>query len=146
MCCRDAGVSGLWFGRGAGGKLLLPGSSGHQVPWPGQQALFVLPGCVQYCAGRRGCAAPVKGETSMVSMASWETLRSLKSLEEDSVARLSYLFEHLHLLSSDSFSSTLSASALLCFSSVHIRKFDFSTSFDNVIKTLPKLEFRSGPY
>ena len=40
----------------------------------------------------------------------------------------SYLFAHLHLLSSDSFSSTLlssnlsllSASALLCFSSVHI--------------------------
>ena len=42
--------------------------------------------------------------------------------------RLSYLFAHLHLLSSYSFSSTLlssdlsllSASALLCFSSVHI--------------------------
>ena len=45
-----------------------------------------------------------------------------------SVSRLSYLFAHLHLLSSDSFSSALlssnlsllSASALLCFSSVHI--------------------------
>ena len=45
-----------------------------------------------------------------------------------SVSRLFYLFAHLHLLSSDSFSSTLlssnlsllSASALLCFSSVHI--------------------------
>ena len=45
-----------------------------------------------------------------------------------SLCRLSYLFAHLHLLSSDSFSSTLlssnlsllSASALLCFSSVHI--------------------------
>ena len=44
------------------------------------------------------------------------------------VSRLSYLFAHLHLLSSYSFSSTLlssnlsllSASALLCFSSVHI--------------------------
>jgi len=43
-----------------------------------------------------------------------------------SVSRLSYLFAHLHLLSSDSFSSTLfssnlslvSASALLCFSFV----------------------------
>ena len=42
--------------------------------------------------------------------------------------RLSYLFSHLHLLSSYSFSSTLlssslsllSASSLLCFSSVHI--------------------------
>ena len=45
-----------------------------------------------------------------------------------SVSRLSYLFTHLHLLSSYSFSSTLlssnlsllSASSLLCFSSVHI--------------------------
>ena len=51
-----------------------------------------------------------------------------KSLAKHSVSRLSYLFAHLHLLSSDSFSSTLlssnlsllSASALLCFSSVHI--------------------------
>ena len=47
---------------------------------------------------------------------------------KNSVSRLSYLFSHLHLLSSDSFSSTLlssnlsllSASSLLCFSSVHI--------------------------
>ena len=58
----------------------------------------------------------------------FSTLRSPKSLEKHSVSRLSYLFAHLHLLSSDSFSSTLlssnlsllSASALLCFSSVHI--------------------------
>ena len=58
----------------------------------------------------------------------FSTLRSHKSLEKHSVSRLSYLFAHLHLLSSDSFSSTLlssnlsllSASALLCFSSVHI--------------------------
>ena len=61
------------------------------------------------------------------------TLRSHKSLEKHSVSRLSYLFAHLHLLSSYSFSSTLlssnllssnppllSASSLLCFSSVHI--------------------------
>jgi hypothetical protein len=49
-------------------------------------------------------------------------------LEKHSVSRLSYLFAHLHLLSSDSFSSDLlssnlsllSASALLCFSSVYI--------------------------
>ena len=49
-------------------------------------------------------------------------------MEKHSVSRLSYLFAHLYLLSSDSFSSTLlssnlsllSASALLCFSSVHI--------------------------
>ena len=47
---------------------------------------------------------------------------------KNSVSRLSYLFSHLHLLSSYSFSSTLlssnlsllSASSLLCFSSVHI--------------------------
>ena len=53
---------------------------------------------------------------------------SPKSLEKHSVSRLSYLFSHLHLLSSYSFSSTLlssnlsllSASSLLCFSSVHI--------------------------
>ena len=60
------------------------------------------------------------------------TLRSHKSLEKHSVSRLSYLFAHL--LSSDSFSSTLlssnlsllSASSLLCFSSVHIvGSFDF---------------------
>ena len=49
-------------------------------------------------------------------------------MEKHSVSRLSYLFTHLYLLSSDSFSSTLlssnlsllSASSLLCFSSVHI--------------------------
>ena len=48
--------------------------------------------------------------------------------QKHSVSRLSYLFAHLHLLSSYSFSSTLlssnlsllSASSLLCFSSVHI--------------------------
>ena len=45
---------------------------------------------------------------------------------KNNVSRLSYLFAHLHLLSSDSFSSTLLSSnlsllsALLCFSSVHI--------------------------
>ena len=66
----------------------------------------------------------------------YSTLRSPKSLEKHSVSRLSYLFSHLHLLSSYSFSSTLlssnlsllSASSLLCFSSVHIPycwKFDF---------------------
>ena len=49
-------------------------------------------------------------------------------MEKHSVSRISYLFAHLHLLSSYSFSSDLlsanlpllSASALLCFSSVHI--------------------------
>jgi hypothetical protein len=54
--------------------------------------------------------------------------QSHKSLEKHSVSRLSYLFTHLHLFSSYSFSSTflssdlslLSASSLLSFSSVHI--------------------------
>jgi uncharacterized membrane protein len=56
------------------------------------------------------------------------TLRRHKSLEKHCVSPLSYLFAHLDLLSSDSFSSTLlssnlsllSSSSLLCFSSVHI--------------------------
>ena len=56
------------------------------------------------------------------------TSRPSGALEKHSVSRLSYLFAHLRLLSSDSFSSTLlsfnlsllSASSLLCFSSVHI--------------------------
>ena len=44
-------------------------------------------------------------------------------MEKHSVSRLSYLFAHLYLLSSYSFSSNLSllyASSLLCFSSLHI--------------------------
>ena len=49
-------------------------------------------------------------------------------MEKQSVSRVSYLFAHLYLLSSYSFSSTLlssnlsllSASSLLCFSSLHI--------------------------
>ena len=44
--------------------------------------------------------------------ACFSTLRSHKSLEKHSVSRLSYLFAHLHLLSSDSFSSTLLSSNL----------------------------------
>ena len=66
--------------------------------------------------------------TRRFSEPTFSTLRSHKSLENHSVSRLSYLFTHLHLLSSYSFSSTLlssdlsllSASALLCFSSIHI--------------------------
>ena len=62
------------------------------------------------------------------ALASLSTPRTPKSFEKHSVLRLSYLFSHLHLLSSYSFSSTLlssnlallSASSLLCFSSVHI--------------------------
>ena len=49
----------------------------------------------------------------------FSTLRSLKSLEKHSVSRLSYLLAHLHLLSSDSFSSLIfsllfSSSLCLC--------------------------------
>ena len=66
--------------------------------------------------------------TGRFSEPTFSTLRSHKSLEKHSVSRLYYLFAHLHLLSSYSFSSTLlssnlsllSASSLLCFSSVHI--------------------------
>ena len=66
--------------------------------------------------------------TRRFSEPTFATLQSHKTLEKHSVSRLSYLFAHLHLLSSYSFSSTplssnlslLSASALLCFSSVHI--------------------------
>ena len=46
----------------------------------------------------------------------FSTLRSHKSLEKHSVLRLSYLFAHLHLLSSDSFSSLIFS--LLLFSSL----------------------------
>ena len=61
---------------------------------------------------------------------------------------------HLHLLSSDSFSSTLLSSNLfsslclcpaLLFICPYCRKFDFSTSFDNVIKILPKMDFEADP-
>ena len=47
----------------------------------------------------------------------FSTLLSHKSLEKHSVSRLSYLFAHLHLLSSDLVSSD---SSHLCFSTVHI--------------------------
>ena len=82
------------------------------------------------------CALRHNGVHFFIShLASWLRTRRFseptfrpKSLEKHSESRLSYLFAHLYLLSSDSFSSTLlssdlsllSASALLCFSSVHI--------------------------
>ena len=65
----------------------------------------------------------------------FSTLLSHKPLEKHSVSRLSYLFAHLHLLSSDSFSSLIfsllitllfSDSSHLCFSICpYCRKFDF---------------------
>ena len=71
---------------------------------------------------------PAGSAPAALASAYFSTLRSPKSLEKHNVSRLSYLFSHLHLLSSYSFSSTLlssnlsllSASSLLCFSSVHI--------------------------
>ena len=57
----------------------------------------------------------------------FSSLRSHKSLEKHSVSRLSYLFAHLHLLSSETFSFLIfflpllfSDSSHLCFSFVHI--------------------------
>ena len=77
------------------------------------------------------CASRHNGVQFFIShLASWLRTRRFSEptfLEKHSVSRLSY-FSHLHLLSSYSFSSTLfssnlsllSASSLLCFSSVHI--------------------------
>ena len=94
--------------------------------------------CVLYILTSK-CALRHNGAQFFIShLASW--LRTRRFSEptcrpsgatnhwKNNVSRLSYLFAHLHLLSSDSFSSTLlssnlsllSASALLCFSSVHI--------------------------
>ena len=83
--------------------------------------------CVLYILTWK-CASRHNGVQFFISHLYFSTLRSPKSLEKHSVSRLSYLFAHLHLLSSYSFSSTLlssnlpllSASSLLCFSSVHI--------------------------
>ena len=86
------------------------------------------------------CASRYNGVQFFIfSLASWLRTRRFNKptfrpsgatnhWEKHSESRLSYLFAHLHLLASYSFSSTLlssdlsllSASALLCFSSVHI--------------------------
>jgi hypothetical protein len=66
-------------------------------------------------------------------------------IEKHSVSRLCYLFAHLHLLSSDSFSSTLlssnlsllSATALLCFSSVNIVG-SLTSKFSSIIRFILK--------
>ena len=84
------------------------------------------------------CFAPQRRALFHLHLASWLRTRHFSEptfrpsgatnhWKKHSVSRLSYLFAHLHLLSSDSFSSTLlssnlsllSASALLCSSSVH---------------------------
>ena len=72
--------------------------------------------------------------------------RSFCNREKHSVSRLSYLFAHLYLLSSYSFSSDLLssnlpllfASALLCFSSVHI--------VGSLTSKLPSLKNRHYPH
>ena len=94
--------------------------------------------CVLYILTSK-CASRHNGVQFFIShLASW--LRTRRFSEptfrpsgapnhwKNTGSRLSYLFTHLHLLSSDTFSSDLlssnlsllSASALLCFSSVHI--------------------------
>ena len=73
-------------------------------------------------------------------------------MKKHSVSRLSYLFAHLHLLSSYSFSSTLlssnlpllSASSLLCFSSVHIVR-SLTSKLPSIIKTIGKCNVDHHP-
>ena len=96
------------------------------------------PWCVLYILTWK-CASRHNGVQFFISrLASWLHTRRFSEPTfrpsgatnhwKNSVSRLSYLFAHLHLLSSYSFSSDLlssnlpllSASALLCFSSVHI--------------------------
>ena len=102
----------------------------------------VRPWCVLYILTSK-CASRHNGVHFFISdLASWLRTRGFseptfrpsgapnhwKNMEKHSVSWLSYLFAHLHLLSSDAFSSDLfssnlsllSASSLLCFSSVHI--------------------------
>ena len=65
------------------------------------------------------------GQVAPLALASLlSTLRSHKSLEKHSVSRLAYLFAHLQLLSSDSFSSLWLFPSLL-FICPYCRKFDF---------------------
>ena len=86
--------------------------------------------CVLYMLTSK-CASRHNGVQFFIShLASWLRTRrfSEPTFRPSRATNLSYLFAHLHLLSSGSFSSTLlssnlsllSASALLCFSSVHI--------------------------
>ena len=95
--------------------------------------------CVLYILTCK-CASRHNGVQFLIShLASWlrtrrfseptfRPSRATNHRKKQSVSRLSYLFAHVHLLSSDSFSSTLlssnlsllSASSLLCFSSVDI--------------------------
>ena len=58
------------------------------------------------------------------------TQRSHKTLEKQSVSRLSYLFAHLHLLSSDFLHLWASAELRCIFMTPYCRKFRFQTSFD----------------
>ena len=91
------------------------------------------------------CFAPQRVHFFISHLASWvrtrrfkrayfSTLRSHKSLEKHSESRLSYLFAHLHLLSSDLFSSD---SSHLCFSTVHIVG-SFTSKLPSTIKSGPR--------
>ena len=95
-------------------------------------ALYIL---TSKCASRHN-GVQLFGQLALrlpLQRAYLSTLRSPKSLEKHSVSRLSYVFSHLHLLSSYSFSSTfflliflfslpLPCSAFIC---PCCRKFDF---------------------
>ena len=101
-----------------------------------QLAKVVRTWCVLYILTWK-CASCHNGVQFFIShLASWLRTRRFSEptfrpsgatnhWKNHGVSRLSYLFAHLHLLSSDSFSSTLLSSLLsdpfhLCFSSVHI--------------------------
>ena len=120
--------------------------------------------CVLYILTSK-CASRHNGVQFFIShLASWLRTRlfseptfrpsGASNHGKHSVSRLSDLFAHLHLLPSDSFFSTLLSSNLfsslclcpaLLFICLYCRKFDFSTSFDNVIKILPKMDFEADP-
>ena len=107
------------------------------------------------------CFAPNGVQFFISHLASW--LRTCRFSEptfrpsgapnhwKNSVSRLSYLFSHLHLLSSYSFSSTLlssnlsllSASSLLCFSSVHIVG-SLTSKLPSTIKPVTSAHWKKG--
>ena len=144
--CSEAEVLGtFWLGNVLRATTACTFST-SQLPkavW-GWGALYIL---TSTCASRHNCV-----QFFISHLATWlrtrrfseraylSTLRSLKSLEKHSVSRLSYLFAHLHLLSSHSFSSLIFSLLLFssltlpttAFPSVHIvGSLTSKTSFDN---------------
>ena len=115
--CRSADVK-VWRSRSAGVKVWRSRSAGMRV-WRCRSADVKV---------WRSRSADVKMWRCSITAAFLRRTLRRRSREKHSESRLSYLFAHLHLLASYCFSSTLlssdlsllSASALLCFSSVHI--------------------------